>query len=386
MFQTFPNQGGTATADPQVAGLNGQSRVPEMFGNVIAGTMPGVALPYNGYAFNPVTPFGGPAFHPYFGSPTIGTPTPFGTNPFVSFVPQVPTYNPYLAATNFATPFQTLPTYWNNPYATGGCVTPYGINPFVTTYGGCPTPSPLAFNPFWTTNPAFVNWTGLVNPTPTVNPFVGTPNVIPTPVNPFVTGFNPIATTINPLATPNQPFATINPFTGTLNWTTGWNPGSFRGVSGFNGFPHGFNNGYSYGTTQPFWNTIGGFPTTGFNPNPSIGFHPTGIPNTFGTPYEGLISGLANPFCGTTPWNGVSWNTPSFFSMPGHPNTFIHTTCGPNPTVAYTGIHPITGAPNPFFSPTQVAHGIPGYGAVTVQGNPFGHVVTNPATSGLCCN
>lgn len=375
MFQPFPNPGGTATADPQIAGLNGQSRVPEMFGNVIAGTIPGAALPYGGFAFPPTTPFAGHAFNPCFGYPTIGTPAFPGATPFVNVVPNVPTYHPYFATPNivppnFVTPFNTMPTSWNHPFAMTGGVTPFGVNPFIPTF--CPTPSPFSWNPFWATNPAFVNWTGMTTPAATVSPFVGfTPNATPTTIHPFAGTFQPNATPI--------PSAI-----GTPPWTMGWNPCSFRPATGFYGYPYGFHTGYPSGTNQPLSNPFNGFPTPGFYP--LVGINPTGITNPYGTTYEGLIAGLTHPFYGTMPWNGVTWNTPNFFSNPGSPSAYFNTICATNPTVAYSTIHPITGAPNPFFSPTQVAHGIPGFGAVNVHGAPLSGVATNPATVGHCCN
>src|ERR1043166_8826983 len=181
MYHPYSVQAGTATLDPQVSGMNGQSRMPEI--NTIpqnfagVGQIPGYPTPVQyGYPTGyPTTPFATPFVN--------GIPTTMGfnclpntypmtgayptVNPFVGyanpFTPYVNNFNPYAVSNiipnaycNPFTPgYQPIVNTWN-PYA----ITPTyaGLNP-LTTAACCPTPA------------------GFVNPTLGYHPFMTTPFV-----------------------------------------------------------------------------------------------------------------------------------------------------------------------------------------------------------------
>lgn len=388
MFHPYSVQGGTATIDPQVSGMNGQSRMPEIntfpqnFTNV--GHIPGYGSPmqfahptaYQHPAF--VNPFTGYAPTPFgwncapspmmTGYPTTVNPYATQYNPFVNPINTFGTVNPYACFNPYASTYQPIVNTWN-PYG----VTPAfsGLNPLAC----CPTPT------------SFVNPTFGCHPFMTT-PFVATPyGIVPNPVNTW----NPYS-----FRTPN----TFNPaFNGINNTTLTGVPAIDSAILSSCCTPNIHTNiaTQSLATLAHLNNPF----TTGLNPfvnssllnscvtNPFTGsFNPLFYNTT--NPYNHLSTinhlNSCNPFTGynNTPWNWSNvWNhfpTPGFGAGIGF-NTGLSgfNTATINPIAAMATTTPFGSINNPFFSPTNVAHGIPG----------FTPGMVNPVASAcgpVCCN
>lgn len=270
MFNPYSIQGGTATLDPQVVGMNGQSRIPELFGGAIGNT-----IPVGGMTVNPALI---PGQIPGYGCaiPQTG----FVNNPYVQTIPQAwPTYG-YNGVTNPVTNFIPGAQQTIHPLAAfaQAMVPPAALYQpgYPSTIFGIPTFQPaLGFNPAFGVSPiqSFVPAFHPFNTLPTAftNPFLAQGAVQQSFVNPFTNGF------ANPLVNP-----VVNPY---VNTYTG---------------------GAAIASTFPF--------ARAFNPVVQNAF---GIPSSFGlpsatpfatpfqaaltsTPFVDPTTGLCNPVAGLT--------------------------------------------------------------------------------------
>jgi hypothetical protein len=416
MFHPYSVQPGTATLDPQVSGMNGQSRMPEI--NTIPQNFPGIGqipgyptpIQYGYPTGYPTTPFGTPVVN--------GLPTTMGlncvpstypiagaypnvnpyVNPFVGyanpFTPYVNNFNPYALSNvipnGYCNPF--TPTYqpivntWN-PYA----ITPTyaGLNP-LTAAACCPTPAgfinpALGYHPFMTT--PFVTTPFGIFPSSLISGAhhsfrTGAPYIAPQPTIsniPTLTGNPTIDSAIvascctpnihtnfaaqTPVTLPNisNPFVGgINPFVATnpINalWPNTCTPTSIPHTGGFN--PLFYNTNCM---TDPY---------SQIRTNPSV---------------FGGLNGWNNPWNGSNIWNhfqspGSIWNTGLGFNA-GYHNVVHNAAINPIGAVATatgTPIGPIGPINNPFFNPTNIAHGIPGFSTNVV--NPFGAGACGPVS------
>lgn len=394
MFHPYSVQGGTATLDPQISGMNGQSRMPEINSypqNFATPThVPGYGTPiqyahptsYQHPAFvNPFVNYAPTAFgwnsipspmmtgypttvNPYAGqfNPFVNPVNPFVnpmncSNPFVpAYQPIVNTWNPYAATPTFTglNPLACCPTPASFINPTFGCH-PFMTTPFVNTpYGIIPnTINPWAHYSFRapvTNTPAFcgspTTLTGIPAIDSTILSSCGTQGIYP----------NVAAQSLSTLASQTNPFATgLNPFiTSTLLNSTLQNSLCNPFTSSFNPLFHNTTNPFSHLSSVNFLNSCN--PIFGGLNSVNTPWNWSNVWNHFPTPNFGTGIGF------NTGYNGI--NTGSF---------------NPIATMA-TATSPFGSINNPFFSPTNIAHGIPGFSTGAV--NPMVASACGP----VCCN
>jgi hypothetical protein len=309
--------------------------------------------------------------------------------PFVNSIPATPVVNP-IGAHPFINPFTGTPVVNSFPTAFSPTFFPPVTTLIPTTAGLVPVTVP-SINPFLNNPYAWTNYPFrhpfLQSP---VFPPIGSTGAGPLPVSPFIdpislinacaaspasiagalTTLNPlagIAAACNPLAgsvlanpiapslaTPVNPLASINnPFAANAIWNSIYSgvvsPSLhhiYNTLTGMTRYPSSLQQGYSPWASAAFGAGLG---------HPWINHIPLPIANPIGPGLAG------NPFLTTVCNTGVV-----------------------NPGLGVPMINPINGTTNPFFSPTNIAYGVPGFPAVVPT-----HTGLSAASIGcgpVCCN
>jgi hypothetical protein len=413
MFTPYSLQGGTATLDPQLAGMNGQSRIPDLVGTSFPTTLSGVPVTnfpvgaattvptmYSPLGIGTMQPFAFPtAFSPYanlalnpmaaaIGNPIAGAianPTAFAstvspvaaaqTAAIYGSIPPVglsqPFVNPYTftSAFNPATVFGIPAIHPTagllsglNPYL-ASAVNPLVGNPYLTQQilaqrsllgAYSPFASQVPFGVPITGNPlvdaSIASWT---NPY-ACSPFGINPYLSPSGISPF--GTTPYGSSIldgrsiyNPLAYGVNPLTATHPFVNPA-CTTPWGAGiDFR-------FPHA---GSILG-----WNQFSAFNPISRIFNPFAGNFPSfGHPAFSTSPIHAAYAASVNPMALSAFSSMVDPFTASRFSPVLHPwaaHPFIQPFGTVNPWVSpYNVVNPIASAFNPMFAASNLLTGSP---------------------------
>ncbi len=321
MFNPFSFQGGTAIADPQAVGTNGQARMPEFLGAGIPQILPG-AVQYSGVPITQPTYFGGipgsaysqipvpgyipgavgytgpissmtPGYPTIAGAPQIGF-NPIAATPYAPFIPSPVVPNPFITATPYgfasptATPFgQVFPQFATTPFGAPIGMPGYiPFNPITNFYGG--VVSPLTGIP--SVNPGVCG--------PTINPFVG-PASLFAPTNVLT---NPVTAYNNPLlGIAGHPW--FNPMLNGAPFATPWAVAAACSINGSCPTPIG--NflpgplGVSPFGMMPYGNSPFGITNPGVVPTPVVpgAFNPATViaPSPFAV-HHAIASLVNNPF------------------------------------------------------------------------------------------
>lgn len=434
MFNLFGNQGGTATIDHPVMGMNGQNRlpdcppnvIPQHYGNVVApngaliNNIPGAFLGNIGAGYaNAVNP----GYWNAIPCPTIG---------YGSVVPSNaahwPTINPGLCNSAVGTLPNAQPLGW-------ACPTPFLNNCTPTMQFGVPNGYPVNYGmpisqPYMPAFAGLPNFNGTTNQTaiptnyPPISPVQPWVNNVPVNTStPFMPNYNGVCGThfayqpdLNSTCATTPVFATglpnNFPIAGLNSWNTPtYGPWANAGNLAYNTVPNITGTGWNMANPNacrndwnlPTWNM--GYPNTVYNNayNATNGFNPFffGHGGAINNPWNTInnpLNVLNHPI--NSQWNGIGSVLPTF---QGHHGFATHPTnnygalnpCNTIGNFGPTG-HPTGGVYNPgMMNPTHVGtwpigNGLhSGFGVNAFYNTPYGFnsVPVNPLAYGsTCCN